>query len=101
MMPSPFSRNHFHPQQGHLDHKPTQCYDISSGKQKCAKLAPNDLLWVINRILSKVQKSFWSCTHVNRYSKFTLHINQHILVMILIMAADAAYADMPNHEQTN
>ena len=39
-----------------------------------------------NRILSKVQKSFWSCTHVNSYSKYTLHINLHILVMILIKA---------------
>ena len=47
MMPSPYARSHFHPQQGHLDHKPTQCYDISSGKQKYAKRAPNDLLWVM------------------------------------------------------
>ena len=34
-----------------------------------------------NRILSKVQKSFWSCTPVNSYSKFTLHINLHIVLM--------------------
>ena len=46
----------------------------------------NLLHGAINRILSKVQKSFWSCTHVNSYSKFTLHINLHILVMILIKA---------------
>ena len=37
-MPSPFSRNHFHPQQGHLDHKSTQCYDISSGKENMQNL---------------------------------------------------------------
>ena len=35
-----------------------------------------------NRILSQVQKSFWSCTHENSYSKFT-HINLHILLMFL------------------
>ena len=52
MMPSPFSRNHFHPQQGHLDHKLTQCYDISSGKQKYAKFAPNDLLWVMQGVMT-------------------------------------------------
>ena len=39
-----------------------------------------------NRILSKVQKSFWSCTHVNSYSKFKLRINLHILLMFLIKA---------------
>ena len=39
-----------------------------------------------NRILSKVQKSFWSCAHVNSCSKFTLHINLHILVMFLLKA---------------
>ena len=47
MMPNPFSGNHFHPQQGHLDHKLTQCYDTSSGKQRYVELAPNDLLWVM------------------------------------------------------
>ena len=36
-----------------------------------------------NRILSKVQKSFWSCTHVNSCWKYILHINLHILLMIL------------------
>ena len=36
-----------------------------------------------NRILSKVQKSFWSCTHVNSYQKYTLYINLHILLNIL------------------
>ena len=35
----------------------------------------------VNRILSKVQKSFWSCTHVNSCTKITLHINLHILLM--------------------
>ena len=39
-----------------------------------------------NRFLSKVQKSLWSCTHVNSNSEFTLHINLHILLMILIKA---------------
>ena len=29
------------------------------------------------------QKSFWSCTHVNSSSKYTLHINLHILLIIL------------------
>ena len=33
-----------------------------------------------NRILSKVQKSFWSCTHVNSCQKYILYINLHILL---------------------
>ena len=37
----------------------------------------------VNRILSKVQKSFWSCTHVNSCQKYTLYINLHILLNIL------------------
>ena len=36
-----------------------------------------------NRILSKVQKSFWSCTHVNSCQHYTLYINLHILLNIL------------------
>ena len=36
-----------------------------------------------NRILSKVQKSFWSCTHVNSFQKYTLYINLHILFNFL------------------
>ena len=36
-----------------------------------------------NRILSKVQKFFWSCTHVNSCQKYTLYINLHILLNIL------------------
>ena len=36
-----------------------------------------------NRILSKVQKSFWSCTHVNSCQKYTIYINLHILLNIL------------------
>ena len=39
--------------------------------------------WLNNRILSKVQKSFWSCTHVNSCQKYTLYINLHILLNIL------------------
>ena len=35
-----------------------------------------------NRILSKDQKSFWSCTHVNSCQKYTLYINLHILLNI-------------------
>ena len=35
-----------------------------------------------NRILSKVQKSFWSCTHVNSCQKYTLYINLPILLNI-------------------
>ena len=35
------------------------------------------------RILSIVQKSFWSCTHVNSCQKYTLYINLHILLNIL------------------
>ena len=38
------------------------------------------------RILSKVQKSFWSCTHVNSCQKYTLYINLHILLNILSKA---------------
>ena len=37
----------------------------------------------INRILSKVQKSFGSCTHVTSCQKYTLYIKQHILLNIL------------------
>ena len=48
-------------------------------------LFPEPLLLIvtfqeINRILSKVQKSFWSCTHVNSCQKYTLYINRHILL---------------------
>ena len=35
-----------------------------------------------NRILSKVQKSFWSCTHVNSCQTYTLYVNLHILLNI-------------------
>ena len=37
----------------------------------------------INRILSKVQKSFWSCTHVNSCQNYALYVNLHILLNIL------------------
>ena len=37
-----------------------------------------------NRILSKVQKSFWSCTHVNSCQNYALYVNIHILLNILI-----------------
>ena len=36
-----------------------------------------------SRILSKVQKSFWSCTHVNSCQKYALYINLYILLNIL------------------
>ena len=36
-----------------------------------------------SRILSIVQTSFWSCTHVNSCQKYTLYINLHILLNIL------------------
>ena len=35
-----------------------------------------------NRILSKVQKSFWSCAHVNSCQNYALYINLHILLNI-------------------
>ena len=35
-----------------------------------------------NWILSKVQKSFWSCNHVNSFQKYALYVNLHILFMI-------------------
>ena len=35
-----------------------------------------------NRILSKVQKSFWSCTHVNSIQKYALDVNLHIVLNI-------------------
>ena len=35
-----------------------------------------------NKILSKVQKSFWSCTHVNSCQNYALYINLHILFNI-------------------
>ena len=36
-----------------------------------------------NRILSKVQKSFWSCTHVNSCQNYILYINLHIVLNML------------------
>ena len=41
---------------------------------------------LFNRILSKVQKSFWSCTHVNSCQNYTLYINLHISLNILSKA---------------
>ena len=35
-----------------------------------------------HRILSKVQKSFWSCTHVNSCQNYTLYTNLHLLLNI-------------------
>ena len=35
-----------------------------------------------NRIISKVQKSFCSCTHVNSCQKYALYINLHIVLNI-------------------
>ena len=32
-----------------------------------------------NRILSKVQKSFWSCTHVNSCQKYALYVKLQYL----------------------
>ena len=52
MMPSLFFQNHFHPQLGHLDHKLTQYYDTSSGKQQYVALAPNDLPWVMQDVMT-------------------------------------------------
>ena len=46
-------------------------------------LCPPWSFLMINRILSKVQKSFWSCTHVNSCQNYTLYINLHILLNIL------------------
>ena len=39
-----------------------------------------------NRSLSIVQKSFWSCTHVNSGQNYALYINLHILLNILSKA---------------
>ena len=36
-----------------------------------------------DRILSKVQKSFWYCTHVNSFQNYALYVNLHILLNIL------------------
>ena len=47
---------------------------------QCNRL--HDLFYGINRILSKVQKSFWSCTHVNSCQKYAFYINLHILLNI-------------------
>ena len=52
-------------------------YPMKSGKQFVNIFEDN-----INRILSKVRKSFWSCTHVNSCQKYTLYINLHILLNI-------------------
>ena len=35
-----------------------------------------------NRILSKAQKSFWSCTHENSFQKYAIYVNLHILLNI-------------------
>ena len=55
---------------------------IYSGRLVCG-----DLNFVsfgcVNRILSKVQKSFLSCTHVNSCQNYSLYINLHILLNIL------------------
>ena len=66
-----------------------------------------DLLWISDRHVSLLHhsslvvlvyccllstgfypspKSFWSCTHVNSYQNYTLHINLHILLNILCKA---------------
>ena len=37
-------------------------------------------VYVDNRILSKVQKSFWSCTFLNSFQKYALYVNLHILL---------------------
>ena len=34
----------------------------------------------------QVQESFWSCTHVNSCSKYTLHINLHIFYNIQVIS---------------
>ena len=54
-----------------------------------SELASDDLITFMclvgqlhNRILSKVQKSFCSCTHVNSCQKYALYINLHILLNI-------------------
>ena len=52
LMPSPFFRNHFHPQLVHLDHTPALCYDTFSGKQRCVALAPNDLPWAMQDVMT-------------------------------------------------
>ena len=39
-----------------------------------------------NKILSKDQKPFWSCTHVNSSQNYTLYINLHVLLNILSKA---------------
>ena len=54
MIHSPFSRNHFHPQQGNLDHELVQCYDMSSGMQNYAKFALNDLPWVMLGVMTSL-----------------------------------------------
>ena len=36
-----------------------------------------------NRIISKDQKSIWSCTDVNSCQKYALYMNLHILLNIL------------------
>ena len=52
---------------------PMACVNM---KVKCGILSSN-------RILSKVQKSFWSCTHVNSFLKYALYVNLHSLLNIL------------------
>ena len=54
-----------------------QCHGMMR-KTHALKLIHN----VYNRILSKVQKSFCSCTHVNSCQNYTLYINLHILLNI-------------------
>ena len=41
------------------------------------------ILVINNRILSKVQKSFWSCTHMNSFQKYALYVNLHILLNLI------------------
>ena len=56
-------------------------------KQKMPRFVNMAHLGIVhNRILSKVQKSFCSCTHVNSVPKYILYVNLHILLNILCKA---------------
>ena len=66
-----------------VDMRQNQDYKIIAKQQlnQTSKTKRKDAS-LINRILSKVQKSFWSCTHVNSCQKYTLYINLHVLLNI-------------------
>ena len=75
MMPSPFFQNHFHPQLGHLDHKLTQCYDTSLGKQRYVAIAPNELSWVMQDVMTS-----WTLPNMPQFNNPPQYSNDGLVI---------------------